>query len=84
MRTVINRRGFIAAGVSLMIGSAARSALPVIRQAPKARIIIDNDFAGDPDGLIALAHQLATKAARYGAGHDIGARREAGGAGRTA
>jgi len=36
----------------------------VIRQSPKARIIIDNDFAGDPDGLIALAHQLATQAAR--------------------
>ena len=64
MRTRIDRRGFIAAGTSLMIGTAARSALPVIRQSPKARIIIDNDFAGDPDGLIALAHQLATKAAR--------------------
>jgi len=64
MRTVINRRGFIAAGASLMIGTAARSALPVIRQSPKARIIIDNDFAGAPDGLIALAHQLAARAAR--------------------
>ena len=64
MRTTIDRRRFIAAGASLMIGTAARSTLPAIRQAPKARIIIDNDFAGDPDGLIALAHQLATKAAR--------------------
>ncbi|PZU64560.1 MAG: nucleoside hydrolase, partial [Sphingobium sp.] len=42
MRTTIDRRRFIAAGASLMIGSAARSALPVIRQSPKARIIIDN------------------------------------------
>lgn len=29
-----------------------------IPQNPSARVIVDNDFAGDPDGLIALAHQL--------------------------
>lgn len=64
MRTMIDRRGFILAGTGLMIGTAAGAGLPAIRQAPKARIIIDNDFAGDPDGLIALAHQLASRAAR--------------------
>ena len=26
--------------------------------APRARVIIDNDFAGDPDGLVQLAHHL--------------------------
>ncbi|MFE6255953.1 nucleoside hydrolase [Agromyces sp. NPDC057865] len=26
-----------------------------------ARVIVDNDFAGDPDGLVALAHQLLTE-----------------------
>lgn len=26
--------------------------------APRARVIIDNDFGGDPDGLFQLAHQL--------------------------
>lgn len=29
-----------------------------IVQRPSARVIVDNDFAGDPDGLVALAHQL--------------------------
>jgi Inosine-uridine preferring nucleoside hydrolase len=31
-----------------------------IPQKPTSRIIVDNDFAGDPDGLAALAHQLLT------------------------
>jgi hypothetical protein len=35
-----------------------------IPQRPSARVIIDNDFAGDPDGLIALAHQLLTPKTR--------------------
>ncbi len=30
---------------------------------PKVRIISDNDFAGDPDGLVQLAHLLLTKTA---------------------
>ena len=25
---------------------------------PRMRVIIDNDFAGDPDGLLQLAHHL--------------------------
>ncbi|QZH73894.1 MAG: nucleoside hydrolase [Erythrobacter sp.] len=29
-----------------------------IPQRPSARVIVDNDFAGDPDGLVGLAHQL--------------------------
>lgn len=29
-----------------------------IPQRPSARVIVDNDFSGDPDGLVALAHQL--------------------------
>lgn len=60
----MNRRNFVAAGGLLLAGSAAGAAVPQLRQAPKARIIVDNDFAGDPDGLIALAHQLGSKAAR--------------------
>jgi hypothetical protein len=31
---------------------------PAIPQKASARVIVDNDFAGDPDGLVALAHQL--------------------------
>nr|WP_315266788.1 nucleoside hydrolase [Microbacterium lemovicicum] len=30
---------------------------------PTARVIVDNDFAGDPDGLLALAHHLLVDAA---------------------
>lgn len=30
---------------------------------PTSRVIVDNDFAGDPDGLFALAHHLLTDAA---------------------
>lgn len=29
-----------------------------IPQKPSRRVIVDNDFAGDPDGLVAAAHQL--------------------------
>jgi hypothetical protein len=30
---------------------------------PAARVVVDNDFAGDPDGLLALAHHLLSDAA---------------------
>ncbi|WP_245810374.1 nucleoside hydrolase [Brachybacterium massiliense] len=32
-------------------------------QAPQRRLIIDNDFAGDPDGLVQLAHHLLSPSA---------------------
>ena len=34
-------------------------AVRFIPQRPSARVIVDNDFAGDPDGLVALAHSVA-------------------------
>lgn len=37
---------------------------PGIVQRPLARVIVDNDFAGDPDGLVALAHQLLAPTTR--------------------
>lgn len=48
-----------AAGAAILatapaIGAVAR----LIPQRPSSRVIVDNDFAGDPDGLVALAHQL--------------------------
>lgn len=36
----------------------------MIPQKPSARVIVDNDFAGDPDGLAALAHQVLTPKTR--------------------
>ena len=35
-----------------------REKWPASASAPRARIIIDNDFSGDPDGLVQLAHHL--------------------------
>jgi pyrroline-5-carboxylate reductase len=31
--------------------------------APRIRVIVDNDFAGDPDGLFQLAHQVLSPSA---------------------
>ena len=35
-----------------------------IPQRASVRVIVDNDFSGDPDGLVALAHQLLSPKAR--------------------
>lgn len=59
---MLSRRHFLG---SAGIGLAWLHATPglargfkAIPQKASARVIIDNDFAGDPDGLVALAHQL--------------------------
>ncbi|MET0729471.1 MAG: nucleoside hydrolase, partial [Acidimicrobiales bacterium] len=31
---------------------------PVEQIKPRVRVILDNDYAGDPDGLVELAHHL--------------------------
>lgn len=49
-RTVIG--GLLAAGAATILPRPARAAEPV------ARVIVDNDFSGDPDGLFQLAHHL--------------------------
>ena len=57
----INRRTLITGLASLTavlpVAARARSFRPIPQQA-SARVIVDNDFAGDPDGLLALAHHL--------------------------
>ena len=35
----------------------ARAATPALIQ-PRSRVILDNDYAGDPDGLFQTAHHL--------------------------
>jgi len=45
---------------SIAIAAGPRS----IPQRASARVIVDNDFAGDPDSLVALAHQLLQPKAR--------------------
>lgn len=63
------RRQFLrSAAVGLAAGlpavRAVAQAEPRIPQQPRARVIVDNDFAGDPDGLAALAHQLLSPSTR--------------------
>jgi hypothetical protein len=38
--------------------------LPV---SPRCRVIVDNDYQGDPDGLVALAHHLLSPSNRVAA-----------------
>jgi len=55
----VSRRAFLCASLA-----AATLALPRLAQAravvPRQRVIVDNDFSGDPDGLFQLAHHLAS------------------------
>jgi purine nucleosidase len=39
----------------------------LLRIAERCRVVIDNDWAGDPDGLVALAHHLLSRANRVDA-----------------
>lgn len=38
--------------------------MPLIDIAPACRVVLDNDWAGDPDGLVALAHHASSPANR--------------------
>ncbi|MEJ6009845.1 nucleoside hydrolase [Novosphingobium aquae] len=56
-----SRRGAVGAGIAAALATGARLSAAAPRMIPQkvgARVIVDNDFAGDPDGLVALAHQL--------------------------
>ena len=35
-----------------------RPAGPTLRVSEQCRVVLDNDWSGDPDGLVALAHHL--------------------------
>jgi inosine-uridine nucleoside N-ribohydrolase len=60
----LDRRSLLASAAALGIIPTIARAQRLIPQRPSRRVIVDNDFAGDPDGLIALAHQLLTPKAR--------------------
>lgn len=59
---ILPRRRFITTlGAGLAALPASRLFAEPARTIPQrasARVIVDNDFSGDPDGLVALAHQL--------------------------
>lgn len=56
--------GLTAALGALALGPALAAAPRKIPQRASARVIVDNDFGGDPDGLAALAHQLLSPKTR--------------------
>lgn len=56
--------GMSAAIGALALGPALAAAPRKIPQRASARVIVDNDFGGDPDGLVALAHQLLSPKTR--------------------
>lgn len=68
--TPIDRRAVLAAltaaaAIAPLRGFAAAEAFTRrIPQRPSARVIVDNDFSGDPDGIVALAHHLLTPKTR--------------------
>lgn len=80
MPLAIDRRTFVGATAALLSASPA-IAKPFI-QPSVARVILDNDFSGDPDGLFQLAHHLLCQSvkipliigshlpARFSSGHD--------------
>ncbi|HEX8602189.1 MAG TPA: nucleoside hydrolase [Pseudoduganella sp.] len=53
-----------AATAALRVSAAIAQSSRYLRLVPASRVIVDNDFAGDPDGLVALAHQLLSPKAR--------------------
>jgi hypothetical protein len=64
----MRRRHFLGCLAALPIAVSPTTALgrplAAIAQRATARVIVDNDFAGDPDGLVALAHQVLSSKTR--------------------
>lgn len=61
------RRGFIKGGLAAGAVLARPQMLLAQARIPQragTRVIVDNDFAGDPDGLVGLAHQLLSPRTR--------------------
>lgn len=56
--------GVLLAGVPGFAAAAQAASFRPIPQRHVIRVIADNDYAGDPDGLVALAHQLLAPRAR--------------------
>ena len=54
----MDRRGFIGSAAALLAALPSMLRAAPSRRSSLARVIIDNDFAGDPDGLFQLAHHL--------------------------
>jgi hypothetical protein len=60
----MKRRTFLSGIAALPASATLGQTFGSIVQGPSSRVIVDNDFSGDPDGLFALTHQLLTPKAR--------------------
>ncbi|WP_068093060.1 nucleoside hydrolase [Novosphingobium rosa] len=81
MTVAMNRRLFLTAASTLLTGLAINGRA-LATQPLLARVILDNDFAGDPDGLFQLAHHVLSRSvtipliigshlpASFSSGHD--------------
>lgn len=49
--------------LTFWLSAAAQKTTSPVQVSPRMRVIIDNDFSGDPDGLFALAHLLLSPSA---------------------
>lgn len=58
-RRTVFASGLAALGAAAVSPALAQTALTLTAR-PRMRVIIDNDFSGDPDGLFQLAHHLAS------------------------
>jgi len=58
--TAASRRAVLAGGLALTGAAMAPRTAQALTARPRMRVIIDNDFSGDPDGLFQLAHHLAS------------------------
>ncbi len=54
----INRFAFVALFFVIPFNISAQTTVMSKAVSPRMRVIIDNDFSGDPDGLFALTHLL--------------------------
>ncbi|MDG2528827.1 nucleoside hydrolase [Caulobacter endophyticus] len=58
--TALSRRALMTGGAALLGLVATSSEALALTARPRLRVILDNDFSGDPDGLFQLAHHLAS------------------------
>lgn len=57
MAVTLDRRMFVGSTIACLAG-LPNAATALVKQPLLARVILDNDFAGDPDGLFQLAHHV--------------------------
>lgn len=60
MDLIHGRRSFLRGTLLFSVSTLLPSSGLALTASPRHRVIIDNDFSGDPDGLFQLAHHLAS------------------------